>query len=220
MHEFFKATSSHRGIVILGPQTFLTDEAFLKKEVVDRIRDRRVKKLYMFTREMISYRHLKNILPRDVELESDHDTALNMADSDFSQLETQNRYTLYAIRRDKESYDIPKCNPFLLWLDPAKFCRSFDHWVDIHAKAKRIITNRMHSAILGSILGKPVTLLPNRYHKNRSIWEYSLEPRAVEWQDTLTVNKIVRGMHNYKFIRRILDSYKLETFVELLYGLR
>lgn len=220
MHEFFKAVGSHCGIVILGPQTFLTDEVFLKKEVVDRIQDRKVKKLYMFTREMTSYRHLKDILPRDVELELDHDTALNMTDSDFSQFEIQNRYTLYAIRRDKESSDIPRCNPFLLWLDPVKSCQNFDHWVDIHAKARKIITNRIHSAIVGNILGKPVTLLPNHYHKNRSIWEYSLESRAVEWQDKLTANRIVRGMYTYRFIRRILDSYKLETFVELLYGLQ
>ena len=66
-------------------------------------------------------------------------------------------------------------------IDPAYFARSFDHWIRIHAASKTIVTNRTHSAICGAILGIPTTLFAGAYHKNRSIWEFSLETRGVEW---------------------------------------
>ena len=39
-----------------------------------------------------------------------------------------------------------------------------------------IHTNRLHLAIVGSLLGRDVTLRPNNYYKNRAIYDYSLQP--------------------------------------------
>jgi exopolysaccharide biosynthesis predicted pyruvyltransferase EpsI len=39
------------------------------------------------------------------------------------------------------------------------------------AHARRIVTDRLHFAIAGLIVGREVVLLPNVYHKNRSMWE-------------------------------------------------
>ncbi|MCK4438582.1 polysaccharide pyruvyl transferase family protein, partial [Candidatus Bathyarchaeota archaeon] len=47
----------------------------------------------------------------------------------------------------------------------------FVSWV---ANAETVYTDRLHVAILSSILGKDVTLFGNIYHKNRGVWEISL----------------------------------------------
>lgn len=53
------------------------------------------------------------------------------------------------------------------------------------AKAKEIHTNRLHYAIAGLILGKDVTLYPNDYHKNRSVWEAELAALGCKWKDLI-----------------------------------
>jgi len=59
---------------------------------------------------------------------------------------------------------------------------SFKYRLGFHmANASTIITNRLHSAIIGAILGKNVELFRNSYHKNRSVWEYSLQSKGVKW---------------------------------------
>lgn len=97
-----------------------------------------------------------------------------------------NSYKLYAIRDDKERASVAReSKPFRLWLDPVSVAGSFDEWVQYHARTEKVITNRLHSAILGAILGKRVTLLPNSYHKNRSVHSYSLEERGVTWKEKI-----------------------------------
>lgn len=86
-------------------------------------------------------------------------------------------YKLLALRGDPEAPPTRQGTlPGWVRFDPAQFGCSFDHWVDLHARAARIITNRTHSSIAGAILGVPTTVLDNAYHKNRSIWDYSLAP--------------------------------------------
>ena len=70
-------------------------------------------------------------------------------------------------------------------VDPVRYSYSFKHWVRLHARAASIVTNRLHSAICGSILGVPTTLLPNNYHKARGVWEQSLAARGVQWAERL-----------------------------------
>ena len=53
------------------------------------------------------------------------------------------------------------------------------NWTQLHMDASRILTNRCHSAILGAILGKDTTMFKGHYHKNRSIYEYSLKKLGV-----------------------------------------
>ena len=51
---------------------------------------------------------------------------------------------------------------------------SLTDFVSTVENAEEVFTDRLHVAILGSILGKKVTLYGNVYHKNRGVWEYSL----------------------------------------------
>jgi len=55
--------------------------------------------------------------------------------------------------------------------DPAKICNTPRQYLELAARYERIITDRLHFAICGLIVGRDTTLLPNSYHKNRSMYE-------------------------------------------------
>jgi exopolysaccharide biosynthesis predicted pyruvyltransferase EpsI len=50
---------------------------------------------------------------------------------------------------------------------------------------KRIITDRLHFAISGLILGRETTILPNSYHKNRSMYETWLRDLGCNFAENL-----------------------------------
>lgn len=55
---------------------------------------------------------------------------------------------------------------------------SFEEFISAIARSNSILTNRLHVAILGYMLGKRTTLREGSYHKNRSVYEYSLSDEA------------------------------------------
>ena len=55
--------------------------------------------------------------------------------------------------------------------DPAALCDTPAETLALAARYRRIITDRLHFAIAGLHAGREVTLLPNNYHKNRSMHE-------------------------------------------------
>lgn len=55
--------------------------------------------------------------------------------------------------------------------DPAALCDTPADTLALAARYRRIITDRLHFAIAGLHVGRQVTLLPNNYHKNRSMHE-------------------------------------------------
>ena len=55
--------------------------------------------------------------------------------------------------------------------DPAALCNTPAETLALAARYRRIITDRLHFAIAGLHAGREVTLLPNNYHKNRSMHE-------------------------------------------------
>jgi len=55
--------------------------------------------------------------------------------------------------------------------DPAALCTTPAETLALAARYRRIITDRLHFAIAGLHAGRDVTLLPNNYHKNRSMHE-------------------------------------------------
>ena len=55
--------------------------------------------------------------------------------------------------------------------DPAALCNTPVETLALAARYRRIITDRLHFAIAGLHAGREVTLLPNNYHKNRSMHE-------------------------------------------------
>ncbi len=55
--------------------------------------------------------------------------------------------------------------------DPVALCSTPTETLALAARYRRIITDRLHFAIAGLHVGREVTLLPNNYHKNRSMHE-------------------------------------------------
>ena len=160
----------------------------------------------------------------DIDLHLDHDTALQLTPEDALNGRAQaTRYALLALRQDNEAPAGLSWGQFDgVRLDPAYYGRSFDHWVRIHALASRIITNRTHSSILGAVLRKPTTLLGGSYHKNRSIWEYSLAPRGVRWldwnMDAANHKPVTNPWQQMPLIGRVARSWKVERALKRLQG--
>lgn len=71
------------------------------------------------------------------------------------------------LRRDKEHLG-PR--PWFI-RDPAKICATPFDYLELAARYERIITDRLHFAICGLIVGRDTTLLANSYHKNASMHE-------------------------------------------------
>ncbi|RJR35243.1 MAG: hypothetical protein C4576_25245 [Desulfobacteraceae bacterium] len=202
------------GTIILGPSTFSEDVNYLKESLINDISEGRCRKIFIFAREHTSYLVLKKCLPSWVELLVDHDTALNLHAQDFDITRFEQRYSLYAIRTDKEMSPTQKMDIFSSRLDPVLCCRTFEEWFLLHARAREIVTNRLHSSILGSILGKRTTLLPNSYHKNRSLWEFSLKSRGVLWLEALPVNPLNEWFSDGSLIRRLRFSSIAERLIK------
>ncbi len=217
-----KTITMHAGITIVGPQSFSEDVSFLKK-IFDFTSDKIIcKECFIFTREITSFNNLKKVLPRQMVLDYDHDTALNLDEFDILKQRKVDNFVFYAIRNDKESSNDKSYFVSFpsLFFDPISYCRSFDDWVSVHSKAKKIITNRLHSSILGSILGKPTVLLPNSYHKNHSVWDFSLQQRKVKWMDALpSYEEIKLNPLLKKLQRKLTKSYKVQSCLRFIYGI-
>lgn len=218
------ACRTHDGPIIQGPQTFEVTDTYLAhaaRQLTD-VLPRSA--FYLFVRERTSYDALRRVLPASAPLCIDHDTALHLCRSDVLATSPRRflRYNLHAIREDKEERD----RPFVslesgVQLDPAHYAKSFDHWVRLHANSRSITTNRTHSAIIGAILEIPTTVLPNAYHKNRSIWEYSLQERGVSWSPWPTRETSPSPSVDLQAIpgmKRLANSYKVQRTTNLLRG--
>ena len=85
------------------------------------------------------------------------------------------RHTGIFLRRDPER--LGWCRWFRR--DPVKLCNSPREYLDLAAGHERIVTDRLHFAICGLLAGRETTLLPNNYHKNRSMHETWLAAAGV-----------------------------------------
>lgn len=171
--------------------------------------------IHFFAREMTSARVLAGILPSAFRLHVDHDTAFHAPPEELLALSglqrvPRGRYELVIAREDNEAPMVPLVpGNDAVTLDPALFARTFSHWLRIHAYANRITTNRLHSAIAGSIFGKRVELLPASYHKNRSVWEFSLKERGVEWRERVDAPPVSSSSFNW-LPERVANSWKFQ----------
>ncbi len=170
--------------VIQGPCTLAGPEAL--EAVAPDIATMRAARLHFFARERRSFSICDAALPPAVERFLNEDTAfyLDRAALLGAAGPVRQRMQLVAVREDTEAVaTFGRDDWKLAVLDPATYASSYMHWLRIHGAARSILTNRTHSAICGAILGTPTTLFEGGYHKNRSIWEFSLEPRGVAWLD-------------------------------------
>ncbi|MBI2870422.1 MAG: polysaccharide pyruvyl transferase family protein [Candidatus Omnitrophica bacterium] len=215
-----RAVSTHRGVVIQGPQTLEDNHRFLQEKVFGALDVRSALRVHMFAREERSYRNLQACAPKWMEIDIDHDTALNISPSELACSGLTGRFVLHSIREDPEGVPLAAREYAAVWLDPVLFCDTFEQWVELHSRARAIVTNRLHSACLGSLLGKPTTLMPNSYHKNRSVWEYSLQGRGVRWSDELPMTAVSKLINAMPPVRGVFSSTLVQRAFRVAYGVR
>jgi exopolysaccharide biosynthesis predicted pyruvyltransferase EpsI len=108
--------------------------------------------------------------------------------------------------------------------DPVKLCRTPDEYLHLAARYESIVTDRLHFAICGLLLGRQVVLLPNSYHKNRSMYEtwlrdlgcmFAPEPKAAtelleaSHYDVPSVSYVSHGAPTERFFNEpVLHAYR------------
>lgn len=185
-----RALSVPDALVIQGPQTCDTMNNETRNLLASAVAGKAAAEMHFFARELTSAGFLAGMLPPAFSLHVEHDTAFHLPLQELLAIAglrnvPTGRYRLIVAREDDEASSAAPLagGRDSVRMDPANYARTFPHWLRIHAFATRITSNRLHSAIVGSLLGKPVVLLPGSYHKNRSVWEFSLKARGVEWCD-------------------------------------
>jgi len=162
--------------LVIGPSTVAPQKWYIKKWLPP-------EKTVFIARELTSYKYMKN---NGLQLFLDDDTAFHLEKGDkyltpLLKGDKIKPFKLAAIREDPESPDtLPESvdlEKYDIVVDPCQTKR----WGPLHLYATEILTNRSHSAILGAILGKKTKMFKGKYHKNRSIWEFSLKKMGVEW---------------------------------------
>ena len=202
-------------LVVQGPQSTENAPAKLKSRFERALASMRCRELLFFAREETSLQVLHDIeLSRyGATLGLDHDTALALEPHDLCAIAglremPHGNYDLVVFREDNERLPpaVHASHPTGIVIDPAGAASSFAHWMRIHLYSRTITTNRLHSAIVCAIAGKPVTIAPGSYHKNRSVWEYSLSGKGVAWSDTIRPQENPFWERLPRFIR---NSYKV-----------
>lgn len=68
--------------------------------------------------------------------------------------------------------------------DPPRMVpRDLDEYFKLAAGYEHVITDRLHFAIIALLLKRKATLLPNKYHKNRGMWETWLKDLGCGWAE-------------------------------------
>jgi polysaccharide pyruvyl transferase len=213
-----------RGPIVQGPQTFDDAEGYFDRQLLPILAADPSRHLILYVRELTSLAALAARVPAHVSLRLDHDTALHLTPAELPCGRSEaGRYDLLALREDNEAPSgVPEAAASGVRLDPARYALTFEHWVRIHARSRTITTNRTHSAVIGAVLGKPTTMLAGSYHKNRSIWEYSLKPRGVSWRDWDHADAVpLRNEDPGRFASaygRIARSWKVQRGLRWLHG--
>jgi exopolysaccharide biosynthesis predicted pyruvyltransferase EpsI len=205
------AVAGPTALVIQGPQTVESTSGQLGRRFAEALAEVRSERVVFLARERYSLEEIRRLALASVEIGLDHDTAFHLQQEDLLRLASlarmpEGRYHLTVMREDDERPPEGRGTAARgVVLDPAYVAESFEHWLRIHLFARTIISNRLHSAIVGALAGKPVTLAFGSYHKNRSIWEHSLTTRGVAWTDGIRFVPRRR----WPVPARIRDSYKV-----------
>jgi len=220
-----KGLEAHKGIVIQGPCTVDQSAGSLAplKQMFKQIQ---CEHFIFFAREQQTFKLMKEILPKSADLYIDHDTALQLTRDELIKVAqtSQQKYTLISMRQDNEANPAQaNLNEQGVVLDPAYFANDFAHWIKIHVMAKKIITNRTHSSIAGAILQVPTVVFSGIYHKNQSIWAYSLQQKKVQWLDIKSLPKQTIKINKWESFYLLLPtflqkSWKIQRLIKRLQG--
>ena len=170
--------------IIVGPQTYWFQETRFPELFLNTRQE-----IYLFCRERYSYSLLNSMkLPENVHINLSHDTTFYLSKKHFRS--RPGAYDLICLRTDYESAlfqkrkelsvlrkigmrDLRKSKRKVfigdIYLLP-KF-RDFLHLIE---GSRAVHTDRLHVAILATILHKDTTLYSNSYYKNKGVYEYSL----------------------------------------------
>ncbi len=170
---------NHR-VVAVGPQSYRfsanSAKAFDTNNVV-----------HLFCREKASHERLSEMsLNENIKVSTSPEVALYLTRSDLLKyIEPRQRgYELVAFRNDKESAvkTRTKTKVYANCINPISrdisMRDSLTDFISMVEHADQIYTDRLHVAVLATILDKKVTLYGNMYHKNRGVWEYSLKNKV------------------------------------------
>lgn len=167
----------HGQPVAVAPQSYW----FESKEFMGHFTDGRL--VTLFCRERRSLELLQG-MPRlpTVDFKTSGDTALYLDAEDLRPLIKPARepYDLICFRKDKESIIAPEKRREIIEASDDPLVEDISKKGDLSdfistvANARQVHTDRLHVAITAHILRKEATLYPNRYHKNRGVYEYSL----------------------------------------------
>lgn len=180
------ALKKNNNIVIYGPASCGDVPEFLAEQFSNCFKVNNAKKCYMFAREQKTFDMFSNIdsIVDNATLLKDVDTAFQLSKEAVIKRVGEEKflYDFYAFREDNEACDTEhEFSYSSVVFDPPLWCESFDHWLKVHLYATKIITNRTHSSVIGSILEKPTYLFSGSYHKNKSIWLETLQDKNVKW---------------------------------------
>lgn len=160
--------------IIIGPQSChfsVTDPDSIFKGIDN--------ETHFFCREKYSYEIISNISTgKNVEVYIEDDTALYLDIEDLPAHTFAEDFSLLAFRQDKESADMlikDSIEPPVRVRDISDLEPDLGSFVNTGAKSSHIYTDRLHVAILAVLLDKPVQFYENVYHKNRGVYENSLE---------------------------------------------
>lgn len=131
----------------------------------------------VFCRETTSYNHVIKYIKCKNNVRVDHDLSFHADYSGYLKNCDINRYNLLiALRKDRESERNWSIKHLSDDISDGHY-NEYEYFISIINKYKTIITDRAHVAIIGCILGKEVYMLPDGYHKLKSIYEYSLKSK-------------------------------------------
>src|SRR5262245_16975852 len=173
LSAFLKRCAARNRVVVL-PHS-IVGNANLFRSLQDRV--------HIFARELTTYRFLTNIgIPQERVFLAD-DMAFGLTDELRGAGQASNRAVLICLREDVESalpFKHPKSNfdvsKLIIhhWDDPVVAHHATQILLKIVADYEMIVTDRLHVAIAGALQGRQVKMLPNGYHKNRSVFELSM----------------------------------------------
>jgi exopolysaccharide biosynthesis predicted pyruvyltransferase EpsI len=142
--------------------------------------DRPYKRVYVRERDSLQYCE-RAVLAPDLALGLDYE----------NRIEPTHEVGIF-MRKDRER---AVARPWLT-RDPVNICSTPEEYLQLAAKYKRIITDRLHFAICGLIVGRDTTLLPNSYHKNRSMYETWLRDLGCDFATSLEDARLTKRGHH------------------------
>ncbi len=109
-----------------------------------------------------------------------------LSQSTFSEFRCEGKGTLYCLREDEERTD-DETHPENIdlslswnggWWTNEALCKASTYSLAAAiSKFNRVVTDRLHIAILSAMLGKEVLMGSNSYFKNEAVFEHSIKPR-------------------------------------------